>query len=120
MVLRQKGPFSGGKAMQENKVVAIAMMGFALLIVFGAAYRARSQDAETPYPKMAPIQEYLMDRTAEITLARSAAPESISREGAVVVLGGQGYERGGEGKSGCVCWVGGGWGAAFDWAEFWN
>jgi hypothetical protein len=120
MVLRQKGPFSGGKAMQKNKVVAIAMMGFALLIVFGAAYRARSQDAETPYPKMAPIQGYLMDRTAEITLARSAAPESISRDATVLVLGRQGYETAVQGKNGFVCWVGRGWGAAFDWAEFWN
>src|SRR5579871_3103131 len=120
MVLRQKGPFSRGKAMQKNKVVAIATMGFALLIVFGAAYRARSQDAETPYPKMAPIQEYLMDRTAEITLARSAAPESISRDATVLVLGRQGYETAVQGKNGFVCWVGRGWGAAFDWAEFWN
>jgi hypothetical protein len=30
------------------------------------------------YSKMAPVDEYLMERNAEILLARSAAPDSIS------------------------------------------
>jgi hypothetical protein len=30
------------------------------------------------YSKMAPVEQYLMDRNAEILLARSAAPDSIS------------------------------------------
>jgi hypothetical protein len=34
---------------------------------------------------MAPIEQYLMDRTAEIALARSAAPSSISDDAEVVV-----------------------------------
>jgi hypothetical protein len=37
------------------------------------------QNVATLYPKMAPIGQYLMDRTTEIALARSPAPESISR-----------------------------------------
>src|SRR5579871_4200257 len=36
------------------------------------------------------------------------------------VGGGGGYEGGVEGKFGFVGGGGGGWGAAFDWAEFWN
>lgn len=106
--------------MRKKKVHAIAIKSFALLVVLGTAYQARSQDATTPYPKMAPIDQYLMDRTAEIALARSAAPESISRDATILILGRQGYETAVEGKNGFVCMVGRGWGAAFDWAEFWN
>lgn len=32
-------------------------------------------DATPLYPEMAPVEQHLMDRTAEIALARSAAPE---------------------------------------------
>ena len=44
-----------------------------------------------------------MDRTAEIALARSAAPESISRDGEVLVLGRHGFETAVKGKNGFVC-----------------
>lgn len=106
--------------MRKNKIGAIATKSFALLLVLGAAHRAMAQDAATPYPKMAPIEQYLMDRTAEIELARSAAPDSISRDATILVLGRQGYETAVQGKNGFVCMVGRAWGAAFDWAEFWN
>jgi hypothetical protein len=69
---------------------------------------------------MAPIDQYLMDRTAEIALARTAAPDSISRDATILVLGRQGYETAVLGKNGFVCMVGRAWGAAFDWDEFWN
>jgi hypothetical protein len=78
------------------------------------------QDVATPYPKMAPIGQYLMDRTAEIALARSAAPESISRNAEVLVLGSHGFETAVKGKNGWVCMVERGWGTLFDWPEFWN
>lgn len=107
--------------MRENKVGAFVVRIFALLVVLGAAYRTIAQDAATSYPKMAPIDQYLMpDRNAEIALARSAAPESISRDATVLVLGRQGYETAIRGKNGFVCMVGRAWGAAFDWDEFWN
>jgi hypothetical protein len=73
-----------------------------------------------PYPKMAPVAEYLMEKNAEIQLARSAAPVSISRDATILVLGRQGYEKAVEGKNGFVCMVGRSWTAAFDWPEFWN
>ena len=73
-----------------------------------------------PYAKMAPVDQYLMDKNAEIQLARSAAPDSISRDATVLVLGPQGYETAVEGKNGFVCWVGRSWMGAFDWPEFWN
>lgn len=93
---------------------------FVLLVVLAIAHQAMAQDNQTPYPKMAPIEQYLMDRTAEITLARSAAPASISSDATVLVLGRHGYETAVQGKNGFVCLVGRAWGAAFDWAEFWN
>jgi hypothetical protein len=106
--------------MRKQKVGAIAIKSFALLVVLGTAYQAMAQDATKPYPNMAPIEQYLMDRTAEIALARSAAPDSISRDATILVLGRQGYETAVEGKNGFVCKVERAWMAAFDWPEFWN
>ena len=105
--------------MRQKKVHAIAIKSFALLIVLGPACMAIAQKAATPYPKMAPIEQYLMDRTAEIALARSAAPESISREAEVLVFGRQGFEMAVKGKNGFVCIVGRGWTSAAD-PDFWN
>jgi hypothetical protein len=111
--------------MRENKIGAIVIKSFALLIVLGTAhqtmvYQAMAQVAMTPYPKMAPIEQYLMEKNAEIQLARTAAPESISRDATVLILGRQGYETAVQGTNGFVCLVGRAWGAAFDWDEFWN
>jgi len=39
---------------------------------------AEAQDAKQPYAGMAPVDEYLMARDAEVALARSAAPDAIS------------------------------------------
>ena len=57
---------------------------FVLLVALGTAHQAMAQDAATTYTKMAPVDQYLMaDRDAEIALARSAAPESVSRDAEV-------------------------------------
>jgi len=106
--------------MRENKVGAIVIKSFALLVVLGLAYQAMAQDVPTPYPKVAPIDQYLIEKKAEIQLARSAAPESISRDATILILGRQGDETAVQGKNGFVCLVGRAWGAAFDWDEFWN
>jgi hypothetical protein len=77
--------------------------------------------SQIPYPSMAALDRYLMpDRNAEIALARSAAPDSISHNAKVLVLGPQGYETAVEGKNGFVCVVERGWMAPFDNPEFWN
>jgi hypothetical protein len=86
--------------MRKKKVGAVAIKSFALLVVLGAAYQAMAQDATAAYPNMAPIEQYLMDRTAEIALVRSAAPESISRDAEVLVVGRQGFETAVKGKKG--------------------
>lgn len=89
----------------------------ALLVVLAATFQVIAQ---TSYPNMAPVEQYLMDRTDEIALARTAAPESISKDATILILGRQGYETAVQGKNGFVCFVGRAWGAAFDWDEFWN
>ena len=61
-----------------------------------------------------------MDRNTEIALARSAAPEAVSRDATVLVLGRHGYETAVQGKNGFVCLVERGWVGAFDWPERWN
>jgi hypothetical protein len=69
---------------------------------------------------MAPQAEYLMDRNAEIALARSAAPSSISHDAEVLVLGSQGYELAVKGTNGFVCVVERGWAANAEDPDFWN
>ena len=106
--------------MRKKKVHAIAIKSFALLVVLGTAYQAVAQGTATKYTKMAPVDQYLMaDRAAEIALARTAAPESISRDAEVLVLSRHGYETAVKGKNGFVCIVGRGWAAAAD-ADYWN
>ncbi len=93
----------------------IVIKCFGLLVVLGITYQAMAQDTKTAYPKMAPIDQYLMaDREAEITLARSAAPESISRDAEVLVLARHGFETAVKGKNGFVCIVGRSWTSAAD------
>jgi hypothetical protein len=111
--------------MRKKKVGAIAIKSFALLVVLGTvcfytSNQAMAQDATTAYPNMAPIDQYLMtDQGTEIALARSAAPESISRDAEVLVLGRHGFETAVKGKNGFVCIVGRGWTSAPD-SDFWN
>jgi hypothetical protein len=84
------------------------------------AQAAATPSPATTYSKMAPIDQYLMaDRAAEIALARSAAPESISRDAEVMILGRHGFETAVKGKNGFVCAVGRSWTSTVD-AEFWN
>lgn len=91
----------------------------AIVVALIASRPAVAQDAKQPYPIMAPIEQYLMDRTAEIALARSAAPESISSDAEILVLGRHGFETAVKGKNGFVCIVERGWTDAPD-PDFWN
>jgi hypothetical protein len=69
---------------------------------------------------MAPLEQYLMERDAEIALARSAAPDSISLDAEVMVLGQHGYETAVKGKNGFVCMVERSWASPLDHPDFWN
>lgn len=104
----------------KKRMRAIALQGCALLTVLATAVPAMAQDTMAPYPGMAPLEQYLMARDAEIALARSAAPESISRHAGVLVLGRQGYETAVAGRNGWVCMVERGWLGMFDHPEFWS
>ena len=98
----------------------VAWGNFVLLILLSAAWQSQAQDTKPSYPGMAPLEQYMMDRDTEITLARSAAPESISRDAKVLVLGRHGYETAVEGKNGFVCVVERSWMDPFDSPEYWN
>src|SRR5271166_6607050 len=107
----------------SRKIVKFFALGsFALGFVLTATQNW-AEDSKTPYSSMAPLEEYLMERNAEIALARSAAPDSISRDAEVLVLGRHGYETAVKGKNGFVCVVERGWMGPFngeDAANFWN
>src|SRR5690242_80352 len=92
--------------MAENRFIRAASLVFAFCVIAGL-WQVRAQDAatKTPYPSMASLEQYLTPRDAEIALARSAAPESISRDATVLFLGRHGYETAVEGKNGFVCVV---------------
>jgi hypothetical protein len=112
------------ESMNQTIVTVIASAALALVLALGECRQAQAQDAKERYPSMAPLEQYLIaDRNAEIALARSAAPEAISRDADVLVLGRHGYEIAVKGKNGFVCVVERGWMSPFDGAggvNFWN
>ena len=100
--------------------MTIALGGFALVAALAAASQAPAQDAKAPYPNMAPLDQYLMERNTEVALALSAAPQSISQDAEIMVLGQHGYETAVKGKNGFVCLVWRSWMAGTDDPDFWN
>jgi hypothetical protein len=106
--------------MRRNALRTLAVRSFALAVVLGAAWKTQAQDIKAPYPNMAPLDQSLMERNAEIALARSAAPESISKDADVMVLGRHAYETAVKGKNGFVCMVERSWTAGSDDPDFWN
>ena len=106
--------------MRGIEIGASALKRIVLGFLLGMAWQAIAQDAKTPYPNMAPVEQYLMEPSAEIALARSAAPESISRDAEVMVLGRHGYETSVQGKNGFVCMVERSWTSPIDDPGFWN
>jgi hypothetical protein len=106
---------------RTSKIIGLASSVLAVALGVSSQMQAQSK---TPYASMAPLDQYLMaDRNAEIALARSAAPDSISHDAKVLVLGPHGYETAVEGKNGFVCVVERGWMSPFDGefsVSFWN
>ena len=97
--------------------VAARLVGVAaaLFVVSGAA-----ADQAGSYSRMGPVDAYLMDRAQEIALARSAAPNSISKDATILVLTRTGYETAIAGSNGFVCMVARSFSSAPDWPERWN
>jgi len=106
--------------MTRNKIHNIFVSAFVGSLIVASCLPAAAQDGAAQYPTMAPVEQYLMDRDAEIALARSAAPDAISHDASVIVLTRHGYETAVQGKNGWVCWVGRSWLGMFDHPEFWN
>jgi hypothetical protein len=83
--------------MNGRKYSAIEFLILALVLFVAALRLTKGQDNDdrdkpNAYPEMAPLDRYLMDGNAEIALARSAAPEALSRDATILVLGRHGYE----------------------------
>jgi hypothetical protein len=103
----------------RNSVTIFVFVLLALAILPEGIRQARAQ--ADSYPVMAPLDRYLIpDQNAEIALARSAAPASISDEATVMVLGRQGYTTAVQGKNGFLCYVERSWAKVTDAADFWN
>jgi hypothetical protein len=120
MLHRQDCINEGAASRREAGRIAL-FANCVLAVVLSAAWPAIAQDGKSPYPNMTALDQYLIpDRNAEIGLARSAAPDSISHDAKVLVLGPHGYETAVEGKNGFVCVVERGWTGSFEGVNFWN
>jgi len=106
----------------RRKICWTSSLGIiALIFMFTVTRHAHAQEVKPSYANMAPLEQYLMsDRSAEIALARSAAPESISKDADVMVLGRHGYETAAKGTNGFVCLVWRSWAGPIDDPDFWN
>ena len=107
--------------MNRTRLTVMASLSFVLTLGVIGMKQGQGQASKTSYPSMAPLDQYLMaERNAEIALARSAAPDAISADAKILVLGRHGYETAVEGKNGFVCLVERGWMSPSDAPEFWN
>lgn len=111
--------------MHRNTRQMLAWGGLMLIAPLGAllpirAKETMAQGTDSPYPTMAPIAQYRMDRDAEIALARSAAPASISGDAEIMVLGAKNFEIAVRGKNGYLCAVGRAFAGPVSNPEFWN
>src|ERR1700683_2605484 len=105
----------------RNNNIRITALAFAIPILFLSPACARAQAAKAPYPVMPPLDQYLIpDEKAEIALARSSAPASISDAAAVMVLRRDGYATAVKGSNGFVCIVERSWAKATGDPEFWS
>ncbi len=98
--------------MRGTVLRSAAAAGALVLCAFGA----RAAD----YPAMAPIDRYLTERSAEIALAKSAAPPSIADKATILVLTRRGYDTAVKGSNGFVCAVERAWMSQYDFPQFWN
>jgi hypothetical protein len=101
--------------MRKMKIISIS-----LALVFFLTSQGVTQSARPAYPRMPPLEQYLMNRNTEIALARSSAPESIARDAEVLVFTRHGFETAVKGTNGFVCLVARSWSTNFDDPEFWN
>jgi len=87
---------------------------------FGAVLLCASAACAADYSEMGPLGRYLMDRSAEIAMAKSAAPPSIADKATILVLTRHGYDTAIKGSNGFVCAVERSWMSQYDFPQFWN
>jgi hypothetical protein len=91
------------------------------LSLAGSRGAAQAQNRKEVHQSLAPVEQYLSpDRGAEVSLARSAAPDAISSKATVLVLTRRGYETAERGSNGFVCLVERNWQAPFVDSNFFN
>lgn len=100
-MIRQRRTFATIKPLMWLLAVGAA------IVLLSAAMKSGSAQGTT-YP---PLEEYLMPEEAEIALAKSAAPATISDHATIKVLTDTGFEVISEGDNGFVCMVMRGWSA---------
>ncbi len=98
----------------------LVMSALALILALAIPRLVQGQAQSSNYATMAPIEQYFMSRDAEIALAESAAPQSISQNATILIMGRNGYETATKGTNGFTCLVQRSWTAATDDPEFWN
>jgi len=101
-------------------VQGVVLCALSSICAAGPAAQANAASGAAKYQRMAPLDQYLMSPDAEIVLARSAAPESISAKATVLVLKPTGYETAVKGTNGFTCLVERGFMSPFAAQEFWN
>jgi hypothetical protein len=107
--------------MAKHSAQTIVVTFVVPVVLLAAACQARAEVQKSPYPSMAPLNQYLIaDQNSEIALARTGAPPSVSDGAEVMVLGREGYTTAVKGTNGFLCVVERSWGAATDEQEFWN
>jgi len=101
--------------------ITITALALVVLMLSSGLVCLRGQSEKTPYPTMAPLAQYLIaDEKAEIALARSAAPASVSSGAEVMVLRRDGYTTAEKGSNGFVCMVVRSWANTTNDPQFWN
>ena len=101
--------------------IAFSVSAFVVLVFLTCPVSPRAQVEKAPYPAMAPLDQYLIaDEKAEIALARSAAPASVSDAAEVMVLKRSGYATAVKGSNGFVCLVERSWANTTGDPQFWN
>jgi hypothetical protein len=93
----------------------------ALAIACTASAFAQVPSPNPHYLTMAPIERYLMpSAAAEIALARTAAPESVSSKASILVLTKTGFVTAVKGTNGWICLVGRAFQGGLDGSELWS
>jgi len=116
---RYRRPLLFARIDERGSEMKIKSISLALVLFISS--QGNAQSAKADLPSMAPLEQYLMsDRNAEIALARTAAPESISGNAEILILTRRGFETAVKGTNGFVCMVARSWSAYSEDPDFWN